>query len=615
MSNFIIGTCGHIDHGKTALIKALNGFEGDTTKEEKERGITIDLSFSNIAKDEQNIAFIDVPGHEKLVKNMIAGAFSFDCVLIVVSATEGIKPQTVEHLEILNLLGVKNAVLVVSKKDLVEEAELEKKLQEIEEFISRYDFDLKFSLGVSIYDEVSIESLKERLFTLNASTKVEENFFRYYVDRVFSAKGAGTIVTGTVLGKPIEVNDKVLICDIQKETKIKNIQVHGVDADRANISNRTAINLSGVDTKDIKRGFVISKKGYLRGFNSIDISFKSLKDKFLHHNRHYSVYIGSRKIDAKVLLFNSEDSLGEGFASIKSEEDIFSIYNEKLIIRDGNFTIAGGVVLNPVSDPMKKSQKLHLLKALEEKNIPKAYSILLYAHKKGLGLISSAQRFALSHQEALKCAKELYESFVDEKELIIYPLSTKDTIYANIKNIYTKNQYALLSNASIKLRLKWASSGFIELVLNELVDEEFLVKDGSLFKNANVTEDFITSLEQVMLKRLEEEGVSPTAPYNIYDDLDLDRKMGDEILKSLCSKKQVIRLQHNLFIHSNPLTRLLNDMKDIIKKDGYIDISNFKEKYKLSRKYLITYLDYLDSFSQIKKINNKRVFSNNDTVQ
>ncbi|WP_415395992.1 selenocysteine-specific translation elongation factor [Sulfurimonas sp. CS5] len=608
MSNFIIGTCGHIDHGKTALIKALNGFEGDTTKEEQERGITIDLSFSNIAQNDKNIAFIDVPGHEKLVKNMIAGAFSFDCVLIVVSAVEGIKPQTVEHLEILNLLGVKNAVLVVTKKDLIDEAELEKKLLEVEEFIHRYDFDLKFSMGVSIFDEVSIENLKERLFTLDASTKIEENFFRYYVDRVFSAKGAGTIVTGTVLGKPIEVNDKLFICDIQKESKIKNLQVHGADAQTANISNRTAINLSGVDAKDIKRGFVISKKGYLRGFNSIDISFKTLKDKFLHHNRHYSIYIGSRKIDAKVLLFNSEDSLTEGFASIKSEEDIFSIYNEKLIIRDGNFTVAGGVVLNPVSDPMKKSQKLHLLEALQKKDIPKAYSILLYAHKKGLGLISSAQRFALSHQEALHSAKELYESFVDEKELIIYPLSTKATIYANIKNIYTKNQYALLSNASIKLRLKWASTDFIELVLNELVAEEFLVKDGNLYKNADIKEDFTSSLEQIMLKRLEEEGIAPTAPYNIYDDLDIDREMGDEILKSLCAKKQVIRLQHNLFIHSSSLSSLVNDMKEIIKKDGYIEIQNFKAKHPLSRKYLITYLDYLDNFSEIKKDANRRVF-------
>ena len=609
MSNFIIGTCGHIDHGKTALIKALNGFEGDTTKEEKERGITIDLSFSNIAEDDKNIAFIDVPGHEKLVKNMIAGAFSFDCILIVVSAVEGIKPQTVEHLEILNLLGVKNAVLVVTKKDLIAETELEKKLFEVEDFISRYDFDLKFSMGVSIFDEVSTKNLKERLFTLDASTKIEENFFRYYVDRVFSVKGAGTIVTGTVLGKPIETNEKVFINDIQKESKIKNLQVHGADTQMANISNRTAINLSNVDAKNIKRGFVISKKGYLRGFDSIDISFIVLKDKLLHHNRHYSVYIGARKIDAKVLLYNSENSLSKGFASIQSKEDIFSIYDEKLIIRDGNFTVAGGIVLNPVRDPMKKSQKLHLLEALRDKEIPKAYSILLNAHKKGLGLISSAQRFALSHQEALSNAKELQNCFVDEKELIIYPISTKEIIYNNIKSIYTKNQFALLSNASIKLRLKWASEGFIEQVLNELLEEEFLVKDGNLYKNADIKEDFRSSLEQIMLKRLEEEGISPTAPYNIYDDLDIDRKMGDEILKSFCSKKQVIRLQHNLFIHSSSLSGLVNDMKNIIKKDGYIDIQNFKEKHPLSRKYLITYLDYLDNFSEIKKEGSKRVFN------
>jgi len=609
MSNFIIGTCGHIDHGKTALIKALNGFEGDTAKEEKERGITIDLSFSNIQKDEQNIAFIDVPGHEKLVKNMIAGAFSFDCVLIVVSAAEGIKPQTIEHLEILNLLGVKNAVLVLTKKDLVSEAELKKNLRQTEEFVSKYAFDLKFSMGVSIYDEHSIERLKERLFSLDASTKIEENFFRYYVDRVFSVKGTGTIVTGTVLGKPIKVNEKVFICDIQKESKIKNLQVHSKDAEEANISNRTAINLSGVDAKDIKRGFLIGKKGYLRGFNSIDISFKALKDKFLHHNRYYSVYIGSRKIDAKVLLFNSQDSLGEGFASIKSEEDIFSIYNEKLIIRDGNFTVAGGVVLNPISDPMKKSQKLHLLEALEKKDIPKAYSILLKAHKKGLGLISSAQRFALSHVEALSNAKKLDNCFVDEKELIIYPIMSQKIIIETVRAIYTKNPYALLSVSSLKLRLPWASEYFIETSLKALLDEKFLIKENNLYRSADIKEDLSNVLEKRILERLQEEDIAPTAPYNIYDDLDLDRKSGDSILKSLCSRKEVVRVEHNLFIHAQSLSKMIAEMKSIINEEGFIDIRNFKKRYPLSRKYLIAYLDYLDKFFEIKKENGKRVFS------
>ena len=570
MSNFIIGTCGHIDHGKTALVKALNGFEGDTTKEEQQRGITIDLSFSNLKREEQNIAIIDVPGHEKLVKNMIAGAFSFDCVMIVVSAAEGIKPQTVEHLEILNSLGVKNAILVISKKDLVSKQDFISNAALIEEFISKYDFNLKFTIGVSIFDESSIDSLREKLFELNAQTKIEENFFRYYVDRVFSATGAGTIVTGTVLGKPIKDTEKVFICDLKKETKIKNIQVHGENTLEANISNRAAINLSSVDAKSIKRGFIISKKGYLRGFGSIDISFKTLKDKSLYHDRHYSIYLGSRKIDAKILLLDTQEYSNEGFATIKSSEDIFSIYDEKLIIRDGNFTVASGVVLNPISDPMKKSQKLNLLRALDNNDITKAYEILINAHKKGLGLVSSAQRFALSHAEAISHAKKLENCFVDERELIIYPMSTKEIIKDNIKNIYTKNQYALLSNTSIKLRLTWASENFIELVLSELLEEEFLIKDGNLFKSATIKEDFKSSLEKIVLKRLEEEGVSPTAPYNIYDDLDLDRKAGDEIIKSLCAKKQLVRLQHNLFIHADSLSKIVFDMKDIIKKDGYI---------------------------------------------
>lgn len=610
MNNFIIGTCGHIDHGKTALITALNGFEGDTTKEEKERGITIDLSFSNIKKGQHNIAFIDVPGHEKLVKNMIAGAFSFDCVMIVVSAQEGIKPQTVEHLEILNLLGVKNAVLIISKKDLVTPAQLESKTQEIQEFLTQFDFDIKFTAAVSIFEPQSIEELKEKLFTLNASTKVEENFFRYYVDRVFSSKGAGTIVTGTVLGKPIKLEEKVFVCELKKDVKIKNIQVHGQNVMEANISNRTAINISGVDSKLIRRGFMISKKGYLRGFNNVDISFQALKGKQLHHNRQYSIYIGSKRVDGKILLFNSEESMETGFATIKNPEEIFAIYGEKIIIREGNATIAGGMILNPVADPMKKSQKFELLQALQAQDIPTAYGILLNAHKKGLGLISSAQRFALSHEQALENAKALPNAFIDEAELVIYPQETQGIIKQNIVDIYTKNQFALLSVASIKLRLKWASDAFIQVVLDELVEESFLSCDGSLYKNANIKEDLKTSLENIMLLRLEKENIEPTAPYNIYDELDLDRKTGDDILKSLCAKKQVVRLTHNIFLHAQCLTLLVQKMKDIMKEDGYINIKNFKEHYPMSRKYLITYLDYLDNFSQIKKVDDKRVFLN-----
>jgi selenocysteine-specific elongation factor len=609
MSNFIIGTCGHIDHGKTALIHALNGFEGDSTNEEKERGITIDLSFSNMQRANKNIAFIDVPGHEKLVKNMIAGAFGFDCVMIVISAAEGIKPQTVEHIEILNLLGVKNAVVVLSKKDLVDTETLEHKQKEIEIFLKHFNFDILFTQCVSIYDKESIETLKNRLFELNAHTKNEENFFRYYIDRVFSSKGSGTIVTGTVLGKPIQQNDKLFICDLKKEVKVKNLQVHNENVIQANISNRTAINLQSIETKELQRGMLLTQKGYLRGFNAIDIHFDALKNKTLKHNQRYTIFIGSKKIDAHVLLFNSVEGLESGFATLKCEEELFSIFNEKLIIRQSNETIAGGVVLNPINDPLKKQNKLQLLEALYANDIQKAYTILLDSHKKGLGIISSAQRFALSHEEALHHAQALENSFIDAKALVVYPLCSKTTLKDIIATIYKKNQYALLSVTSLALRLKWASENLIESVLLELAYENILKKEGNLYKNAHIKEDLTQALHEVILNRLILEDIAPTAPYNIYDDLDIDRKVGDTILKSLCAKKQVIRLQHNLFIYANSLNRIVNQMNSIIKDEGYIDINNFKGNFQLSRKYLITYLDYLDNFSNIKKIENRRIFT------
>ena len=609
MSNIIIGTAGHIDHGKTALIRALNGFEGDSTNEEKQRGITIDLSFSNLTRAERNIAFIDVPGHEKLIKNMIAGAFGFDYVMLVVSAKESLMPQTIEHIEILSLLGIKNLILVITKKDLVDEQTLKEQESKIVEFLNEFEFNIKFIKAVSIYDEKSIEDLKNTLFTISNSTKNEENFFRFYVDRVFSVKGSGTVVTGTVLGKKIELEEKVFIPHLQKETKIKNIQVHNQNAIEANISSRAALNLSSVDINSLQRGDIITKKGFLRGFDTIDISFKCLKNKKLNHNQTYTLFIGAKKIDAKVLLFDSLTSLEDGFATLKMDEKIFTVFGEKVILRSANDTICGGVILNPIYDPMNKNQKRDLLKNLYKKDFKNAFKILLEAHKRGLGVVSSTQRFALSHDESLEFANSLEDVFVDKKELVIYPIKTKDEIVEFIKNIYIKNSYALLSSSSINLRVPWASIEFINSALDDLVQNGFLVKEGQLYKNANIKEDITKELENIFLERLKSEDITPTAPYNIYDDLDIDRKLGDDILKSLTAKKDVIRLQHNLFIHSQSLNKIIKSMREIIKQDGFIEIFNFKQRFDLSRKYLVCYLDYLDNFSDIKKVENRRVLS------
>ncbi len=610
MYNVIVGTAGHIDHGKTALITALNGYDGDGMAEEKERGITIDLSFSNLKNSKINIAFIDVPGHEKLIKNMISGAFGFDYVLLVISASEGIMPQTKEHIDILNLLGIKNIIVAVSKSDLVDEKTLILRKEEIKSYLEAFNFTLIDIKAVSIYDEKSIALLKTRLFNLQRTEKQKEHFFRFYIDRVFSPKGIGTVVTGTVLGDEISVNDKVFISDIQKETRIKNIQIHNQNVLNATISNRVALNLHNINEKQLNRGFLISKKGMIRGFNAVDIYFECLENQKIYHNRKYSCFIGSRKIEVKVLLYDTLDNQTKGFANLKAYKKLYTLFGEKLILRDGDFTIAGAKILNPISDPMKKRQKKVLLRHLYDNNFKSAYKLLLEVHKKGLGIISSAQRFALSHKEALELSLTLDDVFVDEKALIIYPLSSQQLIKDFIQNIYKKNQYALLSIQTVLLRLKWASEGFIQLAFNLLVKEGVLIQKGALYQNKNVKEDFFIELERAVLERLKEEELTPTAPYNIYDLLDIDRKVGDQILKSLTAKKKVKRLQHNLFIHTTHLQKIVEGMREIIKNDGVITLQSFKNYFPLSRKYLIAYLEYLDQFDDIKKEDTKRFFRN-----
>ena len=600
MSNIIIGTAGHIDHGKTALIKALNGFEGDSTQQEKERGITIDLSFSNMSKGEQNIAFIDVPGHEKLVKNMIAGAFGFDYVLLVVSASEGIKPQTIEHIEIINLLGLKEIIVVLTKKDLVSDIELETKKQEIERFLQEYDFHICFIEAVSIYDKESIANLKEKLFSIKKGIKEKENFFRFYIDRVFSPKGIGTIVTGTVLGQGITLEEKLYIPQLAKKCKLRNIQVHNQNTMEASISNRAALHLQNIEATTLKKGDLLTKKGYLRGFEEIDISYTCLKNKTLKHNHNYTLFIGSKKIDAKVLLFEL-DGDEKGFATIKVNEKLFTIFNEKIILRDGNDTIAGGKVLNPIMDPMKKSQKRILLESLEKNDFVGAYKLLLQVHKKGFGIISSTQRFAMSHDEALHLSAKIDDTFIDAKSLVVYPNETKNIITSYIKELYLKNQYALLSSHSLGLRLPWASIDFINESIYHLCQEGFIKKEGNLYKKSEMKEDIITILEELIAKRIFEEKFTPTAPYNIYDELDIDRKLGDDILKKLCAKKIIQRLQHNLFIHNENLIELIRLMDKIVQEHGLIDLNLFKHYLKASRKYLTCYLDYFDTLNHTQK--------------
>ncbi len=605
MRNIIVGTAGHIDHGKTSLIKALNGFDGDTLKEEKQRGITIDLSFSNLENEDTNISFIDVPGHEKLIKNMIAGAFGFDATLLVVDAKEGVMAQTIEHLEVLNILNTKNILVAITKCDIATKDEILQTKKEVLETIKRYkNLFLLDILEVSIYNLDSINKLKTTLFELKENKKPANKLFRYYIDRSFSLKGIGSVVTGTILDGILKKGDSLVVAQLNSSVKVKNLQVHNKDVDIAYPSSRVAINLQ--TSKPLKRGYLLTKKGYLRGFNSIDVWIESILDNKIKHNTNITFHIGTAQLNAKVLLLD-ELQTSKGFAKIKFEEKVFAIFDEPFIISVAGRIVGGGRVLNPINEPLKKRNLKPILEALKDKEYKKAFEILVHNHKKGFGLISSNQRFNLNHKEAISIAKEIDNIFLDEENLVLYPLSILKELKHLIKNIYLKNPYALLSSKSLALKLVWASENLIKAVLKELEEEHFLLFENGVYKLKDIKIDNIDKfIENKIFDILKKDNITPTAPYNIYDILDIDRALGDKALKRLSSAKRVIRLEHNIFVETNNLLNMIDSLREIIKKEGFIDISIFKKYYPISRKYQIAYLEYLDKFSDIKKENNKR---------
>ena len=605
--NLIIGTAGHIDHGKTALIKELNGFEGDKLEEEKKRGITIDLSFSNLSKNEQNIAFIDVPGHENLVKTMISGAYGFDACLFVVAANDGLMPQSLEHLEVLNLLGVRSLVVALTKCDLADTKTIEVRKKEIINAVSGYEnLSILEIFAVSVKDKESIDDLRNYLFTLRPKNRGTEGVFRYYIDRVFSLKGIGNVVTGTVLEGAVTKNEKLYNYDAGKEVQVRSVQSHDKFVDRAGVSSRVALNLTGVDLSELKKGQLLSKKGFFRGFREIDAVVFA---KALSHGQSVTFCVGAKAVPAKALILSQKaDSL---FVSFKFQSDMFLKFDEPFVLISGGRVIGGGRVLNPIMEPLKKNTKISFLSALLKRDLSAAFALLKDSHKNGFGIISSYQRFGITHEEAVGIAKALPGVFVDEKALNIYDASAASRVKEIVKFIVEKNAYAMFSASSVSLKLSWASERLCQKALDELESAKLISKNDGVYTKFGVDlSELKEKLEERIYKILDDADLAPDAPYNIYDELEIDRISGDNALKKLTAMRRVVRLAHNLFVTQRALNEAESRLREIIKTSGFVNVVNAKDKLNLSRKYLIAYLEYLDTKSDVVKDGNDRKLRN-----
>lgn len=601
MNSLIIGTAGHIDHGKSSLIKAMNGFEGDSLSLEQEKGITLQLSFSNLANENKNIAFIDVPGHENLIKTMISGAFAFSACLFVVDINEGLKAQSREHLQILKLLACENIILVLSKVDLCEN--VKERENKILADLKPFEINILSVFRTSINDKTSIETLKDYLFTLNAKKSDERLVFRYYIDRVFSLKGIGTVVTGSLSEGKISLNEKILCLDTNKELLIKNIQIHNANVANASAFNRVALSVN-CDYKELKKGFLLSKKGFFRAFKEADavVFAKDLKPQNL------LFCVGTRQVNAKISLLKTCDK-DKYFVHFEFEKALFLCFDERFILLENSRLKGGGFVLNPITEPLKKEQKNQLLSFLEKKDFLQAFNLLKNTHKFGFGLISSYQRFKLLHQEALEIAQKLENAFVDEKDCNVYDMSVCENIKEFVLFILSKNEFAMLSAHLLSTRLVWASIRLCEFVLNAM-NKELDFEGGIYFKKGMSFEKLEQKNHNVLFEMLKKEGIKPTAPYNLYDILELDRTKGDGILKKLTKNGLIVRLAHNLFIEKNALVKLEKECLNLLKIKA-LDIQTMKDYFKLSRKYAIAYLEYLDKNEKIAKIGEKRILKTN----
>ncbi|DAB32977.1 MAG TPA: selenocysteine-specific translation elongation factor, partial [Sulfurospirillum sp. UBA11407] len=343
---------------------------------------------------------------------------------------------------------------------------------------------------------------------------------------------------------------------------------------------------------------------------SVDVWIEGIANAKIKHDSKVILFVGTKQIETKILLYESEESIEKGYAKLLFNQKMFLVHNEPFIICVSGRTIGGGRVLNPVQDPIKKKVKMQLLQALNVQDFKTAFEILVNIHRRGFGLISSNQRFGLNHDEAICIAKEIDNIFVDEKNLVLYPMDIKDELAKVVYNIYNKNQYALLSANSLVLKIKWASQALLEEVLEEICKSGKLTFENGIYKNAHIDIDNIETLvEEKIYEILKTENFTPTAPYNIYEDLDIDRKMGDDALKRLTRARKVVRLAHNLFVTTDTLTTVMSRLRELIRTQGYVDINMFREHYDFSRKYLIAYLDYLDLYDDIKKDGDKRILN------
>jgi selenocysteine-specific elongation factor len=602
--NIIIGTAGHIDHGKSSLVKALTGTDPDRLKEEKNRGITIDLGYAGFELDNHLISFIDVPGHESFVKNMIAGATSFDIGLIVVDAQEKIKAQTIEHTNIIKSIGIEQIIVVITKSDLLDSQTLNKNVSEIRDFFIGYNFKTIDFIPVSIFNEESLKKLKKIILEHAKIFKSdnENKPFYYRIDRVFHKKGFGTIVTGSCLFGKISIGDELNLYPQNISVKIKNINVHGKAVNVGKAHQRLALNITGIEAGKVERGNILyfkdSYKPFKEYYCKIIIFDKIDKEFVLKTNKTYHVFIGATHVDAKIILFGNKNvKNGESaFCKIVFQTEYPAFTGETFLIRglEPTTTVCAGKIIAPSLGI--KNKIIH--EALLKENVKHTIEHIFSNIDKGLYFYTKTQYFDFEVDNILKELKILsFDNLKIDAKLIskwlgIVKNKLKESDNIDISSVIPETY---LGNKKLFAVIK-------NLLETKVLNESFKINNFTIEKKND------SPLEILAGKVLQEiqKDITLSNKTLIAERMNITLDDANNAIKILSNRDMIKKLADNVYVAKTTYDKFIEDAKKLALKDGYVDIKNSKEIINAPRKILVPLLETLDNHPDFIKKENKR---------
>jgi len=620
MQNVIVGTSGHVDHGKTCLIKALTGIDTDRLKEEQKRGITIELGFANLPNEEGlHIGIIDVPGHEKFVKNMLAGIGGIDLVLLVIALDEGVMPQTVEHFEILKMLHIRQGIIVLTKADLVEEDWAEMVEEDVSALVEGSFLEHADRIRVSAFTGQNIAELKKMIMEKVRSVglrRSEPELFRLPIDRIFTMEGFGTVVTGTLLEGSCRAGEEVMIYPQERILKIRGIQSHGQKEDEAFAGQRTAINLANVKKEDLIRGEVLAAPGTLTNSTFLDVKITLFgnTDRLLKNGDRIHFNYGSAQTIAKAVLLD-KDSIGAGesaYAQLRFDLPLAVKRTDRFIIRFYSpvETFGGGIVLDSCPGKHKRHQA-ELISALQIRETGTDDEILeLVLREESISFpsvhmlaaklnwtdretesrmeILKKQKKALSLNDGNFFHKAFWERITEKATEILTSFHKENPIAQGMEKEEFKSR--ILAN----FYLKDARKG--DVLLNELLKRGIITASGSTVAAAGFLaqySDTHSDMRNSMIKAYQEAGFEAPSTDDIMTQFK-DKKQAKQVLSDLFKEGILVKLNPGAYLYKDHYEKAMALLRNHYKTHDTLSLAEFRDLLGTSRKYVLLILDYLD---------------------